>query len=83
MKVGKAAAEVQALPCVMLGQEVRLRPEQGGVTGRRDASSISRWPARTCFPQLYPGERQDPGGGQEQAELREVERAVSDSSPGM
>lgn len=72
MKGRKAAAEVQVLPCVMLGQEVRLRPEQGGVMGRRDASSISRWPVRTCFPQLYPGEGQDPGGGQEQVELKEV-----------
>lgn len=67
MKGRKAAAEVQALPCVMLGQEVRLRLEQR-VMGRRQHSSPGPLASQDgllgpVFPSSIPGKGKTLVGG--------------------
>lgn len=91
MKGGKTAAGVQALPCVILGQEVRLRPEFGSndrSSSQAEGSTahLSSGPPATQegrsgpgFPGLNPGEGKDPVG--EGHRRRKVKRALSDSSP--
>lgn len=68
MKGVKAAAEVQALPCVMLRQEVRLRLEQEGVSGRRQHSSPGPLASQVgllgpVFPSSIPGKGKTLVGG--------------------